>query len=115
MFEPGYLRLGRDEVASRAARALAMLERCRVCPRDCDVARTREELGLCNVGRHARVSAHFAHFGEEDCLRGRNGSGTIFFSFCNLRCAFCQNWETSQEGIGEVVTPDALAAMMLEL
>jgi len=112
---PAYLALGKDELARRAERALAMLSKCRVCPRDCDAARDREELGLCNVGRYARVSSYFAHFGEEDCLRGWNGSGTIFFSFCNLRCQFCQNWETSQEGIGDVVTPARLAEMMLEL
>jgi putative pyruvate formate lyase activating enzyme len=115
MFEAAYLRLGRDEIAKRGERALAMLDKCRVCPRDCDAVRSRDEVGLCNVGRYARVSSHFAHFGEEDCLRGWNGSGTIFFSFCNLRCAFCQNWETPQEGVGETVTPAQLATMMLEL
>ena len=114
--EPAYLALWQSgELARRAERALAQLAVCRVCPRDCDVDRTRDELGLCNVGRHARVSTHFPHFGEEDCLRGWNGSGTIFFSFCNLRCQFCQNWETSQEGEGAVVSPEELAAMMLEL
>jgi putative pyruvate formate lyase activating enzyme len=86
-----------------------------VCPRDCDVDRLRDETGLCHSGRHARVSSFFAHFGEEDCLRGWNGSGTIFFSFCNLRCKFCQNWETSQEGEGVIVTPAELAAQMIEL
>jgi putative pyruvate formate lyase activating enzyme len=116
MMEPAYLALWKSgELARRAEQALAQLAVCRVCPRDCDVDRTRDELGLCNVGRHARVSTHFAHFGEEDCLRGWNGSGTIFFSFCNLRCQFCQNWETSQEGEGNLVSPDQLAAMMLEL
>jgi len=103
------------ELAARVARAVAMLDRCRVCPRDCDVDRTAGETGLCHVGRHARVASAFAHFGEEDCLRGWNGSGTIFFSFCNLRCKFCQNWETSQDGEGREVTRDELAAMMLEL
>jgi putative pyruvate formate lyase activating enzyme len=61
------------------------------------------------------VASAFAHFGEEDCLRGTRGSGTIFFSFCNLRCQFCQNWETSQIGEGEEVTPRQLAALMLAL
>lgn len=112
---PAYLALEKDELVRRAQRAVAMLAQCRVCPRDCDAARDRDELGLCNVGRHARVSSYFAHFGEEDCLRGWNGSGTIFFSFCNLRCQFCQNWETSQEGVGDIVTPARLADMMLEL
>ena len=114
--EPAYLALWRSgELARRAERAIAELRACRVCPRDCDVDRQREEIGLCNVGRHARVATSFPHFGEEDCLRGWNGSGTIFFSFCNLRCQFCQNWETSQEGEGAVASPDELAAMMLEL
>ncbi len=112
---PAYLRLSRRELDARAARALAMLDVCRVCPRDCDVNRTANATGLCHVGRHAKVSSHFPHFGEEDCLRGWAGSGTIFFSFCNLRCKFCQNWETSQDGEGRVVTPEELAAMMLEL
>jgi putative pyruvate formate lyase activating enzyme len=61
------------------------------------------------------VSSYFPHFGEEDCLRGWNGSGTIFFGWCNLRCVFCQNWETSQEGAGVEVSARELAAMMLEL
>lgn len=114
--EPRYLATWRSgELARRAERAVAELAKCRVCPRDCDVDRTRDELGLCNVGRLARVASHFAHFGEEDCLRGWAGSGTIFFSFCNLRCKFCQNWETSQDGIGDEVTPERLAAMMIEL
>ena len=74
-----------------------------------------DETGLCNTGRHARVSSHFPHFGEEDCLRGWNGSGTIFFSFCNLRCVFCQNWDVSQEGEGARCGRGELAGMMLEL
>src|SRR5262249_24353371 len=61
------------------------------------------------------VSSSSPHFGEEDCVRGGNGSGTIFFGWCTLRCVFCQNWETSQEGAGEEVSPPDLAAMMLEL
>lgn len=114
--EPAYLALHRSgELAARAARAVAGLARCRVCPRDCDVDRTADAAGLCHVGRRARVASHFPHFGEEDCLRGWAGSGTIFFSFCNLRCKFCQNWETSQDGEGREVTAAQLAEMMLEL
>jgi putative pyruvate formate lyase activating enzyme len=114
--EPRYLATWRSgELARRAERAVAMLSACRVCPRDCDVDRTADAIGLCNVGRRARVASYFAHFGEEDCLRGWHGSGTIFFSFCNLRCKFCQNWETSQDGIGEPVSADELAQMMIEL
>jgi putative pyruvate formate lyase activating enzyme len=69
----------------------------------------------CFTGRFARVSSAFPHFGEEDCLRGWNGSGTIFFSFCNLRCVFCQNWDVSQAGEGVEVHGEELAALMLRL
>jgi putative pyruvate formate lyase activating enzyme len=77
------------ELHERAQRAVRLLEgRCRVCPRLCKVDRLADRAGLCRVGRHAVVASHFPHFGEEDCLRGRRGSGTIFFSGCNLRCVF---------------------------
>jgi putative pyruvate formate lyase activating enzyme len=133
------------ELARRAADALAELADCRVCPRDCRVDRlhavaapdvaarrlagnaTVERAPVrtvashipkgisCFTGRYARVSSAFAHFGEEDCLRGWNGSGTIFFSFCNLRCAFCQNWDVSQVGEGVELRAEALASLMLQL
>jgi putative pyruvate formate lyase activating enzyme len=104
------------ELRERARRALALLEgRCRVCPRLCKVDRLADRPGLCRVGRHAVVASHFPHFGEEDCLRGRRGSGTIFFSGCNLRCVFCQNHDISWQLQGERVTPARLAGMMLEL
>src|ERR687891_1977758 len=115
-WEPAYLALHRSgELARRVERALESLRSCRVCPRDCDVDRLADKYAFCKTGRHAFVSSYFAHFGEEDCLRGWNGSGTIFFSFCNLRCQFCQNWETSQDGVGELASADDLAAMMLDL
>jgi putative pyruvate formate lyase activating enzyme len=74
-----------------------------------------DQRGLCAVGRQAIVASHFPHFGEENCLRGWNGSGTIFFSGCNLRCVFCQNFDISWQLQGQPVTPKRLAAMMLEL
>jgi putative pyruvate formate lyase activating enzyme len=108
--------LSRVELERRAAEAHELLgERCVVCPRGCKVDRRADVAGLCAIGRHAVVASHFPHFGEEDCLRGRRGSGTIFFSGCNLRCVFCQNHDISWEVQGEVVTPERLAAMMLEL
>jgi putative pyruvate formate lyase activating enzyme len=111
-----YLELGRGELERRAEVAYALLgERCVVCPRLCKVDRRADVKGLCAIGRHAVVASHFPHFGEEDCLRGRRGSGTIFFSGCNLRCVFCQNHDISWEVRGERVTPERLAAMMLEL
>jgi putative pyruvate formate lyase activating enzyme len=143
--QPGYVRLLRSgELARRVQHALAELEDCRVCPRDCRVdrlhavappdgqspvspARVHGEAATrvvaahipkgtsCFTARYARVASAFAHFGEEDCLRGWNGSGTIFFSFCNLRCVFCQNWDVSQVGEGCEVRPDEMAALMLDL
>ena len=114
---PSYLRLGTDELAARARQALALLgqERCGVCPRLCKVDRLADHKGLCAIGRQAVVASSFAHFGEENCLRGWNGSGTIFFSGCNLRCVFCQNHDISWEVRGERVTPARLAQMMLAL
>jgi putative pyruvate formate lyase activating enzyme len=105
------------ELERRAREALDLLgeERCRVCPRLCKVNRLDDQPGLCKVGRSAVVASHFPHFGEEDCLRGHNGSGTIFFSGCNLRCVFCQNHDISWQLQGERVTPRRLAEMMLEL
>jgi putative pyruvate formate lyase activating enzyme len=115
--EPSYLALHRaGALAERAARARALLDgRCLVCPRLCKVDRLADQPGLCKVGRHAVVASYFPHFGEENCLRGSRGSGTIFFSGCNLRCVFCQNHEISWRLAGERVTPRRLAAMMLEL
>jgi putative pyruvate formate lyase activating enzyme len=116
-WRPAYLNLGLEELRHRAERSLALLgpQRCTVCPRLCKVDRLADEHGLCHIGRRAVVASHFPHFGEENCLRGWNGSGTIFFSGCNLRCVFCQNWDISWEVKGEAVTPQRLAAMMLEL
>jgi putative pyruvate formate lyase activating enzyme len=108
--------LSRAELERRAAESFELLgERCVVCPRGCKVDRRADVAGLCAIGRHAVVASYFPHFGEEDCLRGSRGSGTIFFSGCNLRCVFCQNHDISWAVRGEVVTPERLAAMMLEL
>ncbi len=115
-FEPAYLALHRTgELKRRVEQALDELRSCRVCPRDCKVNRLEDEIGVCRTGRYAVVSSYFPHHGEEDCLRGWRGSGTIFFSWCNLRCVFCQNWEISQRGEGRETPPERLAAMMLEL
>lgn len=115
---PAYAHLPPTELASRAARAVALLADCRLCPRDCRVDRLADRWSACKTGRHAVVSSCFPHFGEEDCLRGRHGSGTIFFVHCNLRCVFCQNYDISQ-GMRPVssrgIPPSRLAALMLEL
>ena len=113
---PAYLSLFESgELRRRAETAVASLEVCRVCPRDCEVNRLKDERAVCKTGRYAIVGSYFPHFGEEDCLRGWKGSGTIFFAGCNLRCVFCQNYELSWEVKGETTPPERLAAMMLEL
>lgn len=115
-FEPRYLQTHESgALADKVQRALEMLRSCRVCPRDCNVNRLDDEFAVCHSGRYARVASCFPHFGEEDCLRGWRGLGTIFFSMCNLRCAFCQNWDISQVKSGPEVPPDRLASLMLEL
>ena len=116
LFQPAYLRLHRSgELARRVEEALAGLADCMLCPRDCHVNRLADRFAVCKTGRYAIVSSHFAHFGEEDCLRGWNGSGAIFFSWCNLRCVFCQNYDISWEGEGHRTRPEELATMMLRL
>jgi putative pyruvate formate lyase activating enzyme len=114
--EPVYLRIHESgQLRDRVARGLDMLRSCRVCPRDCDVDRLKDEKAVCLTGRRAVVASYFPHFGEEDCLRGHRGSGTIFFANCNLKCVFCQNYDISQKPAGKEVTAEELAGMMLEL
>jgi putative pyruvate formate lyase activating enzyme len=115
-FEPAYVRaLEQGLLQERARQAVELLHSCRVCPRDCQIDRFNNKIGVCKSGRRARVASAFPHFGEEDCLRGWNGSGTIFFGWCNLRCVFCQNFETSQLGEGAEVSAAELARIMLDL
>ncbi len=115
-YEPAYLSLWRScELKARVEMARSELERCRVCPRNCDVNRLEDESALCHTGRNARVASAFAHFGEENCLRGSRGSGTIFFAFCNLRCVFCQNWDISQGPAGHELPAEGVADLMLQL
>jgi len=117
-WEPNYVRLFETgELEKRAGSALASLESCRVCPWECAINRLKNEKKVCRIGRYARVASYFPHFGEEDCLRGWHGSGTIFFGWCNLRCVFCQNFDISQNenGAGKEVIPQRLAQIMLEL
>ena len=115
-FEPAYLKLHKTgELFRRSRQALRKLSDCKVCPRNCEVDRLADEKAVCQSGRHAIVSSFFPHFGEEDCLRGTHGSGTLFFSMCNLKCVFCQNCDISQDGEGQETGPESLALMMMEL
>jgi putative pyruvate formate lyase activating enzyme len=116
-FEPAYLRLLRSgELAERARLARAHLEDCDLCARYCRVNRLEGTRGaVCRTGERAVISSFGPHHGEEGCLRGRRGSGTIFFSWCNLRCVYCQNWEISWKGEGGALGDAELAAIMLRL
>jgi len=99
----------------KVEQALQVLQKCEVCPRNCHVNRLENKTAVCRTGRNAYVASAFPHFGEEDCLRGWRGSGTIFFSFCNLKCVFCQNFDISWEGNGMILTPTELAKVMISL
>ncbi len=115
-FEPAYLRLAPGELESRVRQAWRHLADCDLCARYCHVNRPATTEGaVCRTGERAVVASYGAHHGEEDPLRGWRGSGTIFFSWCNLRCVFCQNWDISQKGIGREVEPREIADMMLAL
>lgn len=115
-FEPVYLQSHRNSrLRSQAEKARAALEECCLCPRQCHVNRTAGETGYCGTGELAVVASYDAHFGEEEPLVGRHGSGTIFFSHCNLLCNFCQNYDISHGGVGQAVSDDQLAWMMLQL
>ncbi len=113
---PAYLALFESgELRRRVEIAREMLRCCVACPRNCRVDRLADKFAVCRTGRYAVVSSHFAHFGEEDCLRGWKGSGTIFFSGCNLRCVFCQNFDISWQLQGAPAPPEKLARLMLDL
>jgi putative pyruvate formate lyase activating enzyme len=104
-----------DKLAERAERLTARLSECDICPRMCRVNRKAGELGVCRVGRNALVASFGPHFGEEAPLVGNQGSGTVFFSGCNLRCLFCQNYEISHLVEGSEVSAERLAGIFLSV
>ena len=110
-----YNKMPLETLKERASSALALLASCQICPRRCQVDRLNDERGYCRTGRWARVASYAPHYGEEPPLVGHSGSGTIFFSGCNLSCVFCQNWDISQMEAGREVTAEELAKMMLAL
>ncbi len=114
-FIPAYLNLSDKELKNRARQAREILASCTLCPWECQVNRLEGETGHCRAPAEAVISSYNAHFGEEPELVGFYGSGTIFFTHCNLDCIFCQNWEISQEGSGRPVNVDQLARVMLSL
>jgi putative pyruvate formate lyase activating enzyme len=116
-FEAAYRKLLRTgELERRVQEARCMLEECNLCGRECGANRLESSKGaVCRTGAKAVVSSFNAHFGEEDPLVGQHGSGTIFFTNCNLQCQYCQNYDISQLGEGREVESEQLAAMMLHL
>ena len=116
MFIPAYKKnLLVGALEEKAAALLAHLIKCDICPRNCGVNRLAGEVGICGIARQVWISSYGPHHGEEDPLRGTQGSGTIFFSGCNLNCLYCQNAEISQNMAGREVSNRELADIMLEL
>ena len=103
------------KLAEKIRSARSRLHACTLCPRECRVDRLAGQTGVCKTGAYAWVSSYSPHYGEESPLVGTNGSGTIFFTHCNLLCIFCQNFDISHEGIGQEVSAEQLAAIMIEL
>lgn len=115
-FEPVYLKTKRKGLLrDKINQARRLLNSCTLCPRNCGVDRLSDELGDCKTGEEAYVSSFNAHFGEEAPLVGAFGSGTIFFTHCNLLCNFCQNYDISHEGNGTEYSLGQLAGTMLIL
>jgi putative pyruvate formate lyase activating enzyme len=94
--------------------AASLLKRCSLCPRGCGIDRLAGETGFCGAGRNARVALVSLHQWEEPCLSGDRGSGTVFFSRCNLRCVFCQNHAISQDGAGKEISIQRLGEIFHE-
>ena len=115
-YEPLAVKAHREGwLKDRVEAAREELRSCKACPRNCGVDRLQNKMGACNTGRKAIVSSAFPHFGEESVLQGWNGSGTIFFGMCNLRCVFCQNWDISQKKNGWELSALEIADLMLKL
>lgn len=112
---PVRFNLSKEKIWEKVRIAEDILKNCTLCPHKCKVNRTSGKTGICKVGDKPYVNSWGPHFGEERPLVGRFGSGTIFFSQCNLRCLFCQNWRISHLGEGDLITAERLAQIMMEV
>ena len=114
--ESSYLKTFKSgALKERAEQLTQSLHDCTLCPRNCHADRISGDTGICKSAERAVVSSFMPHFGEESPISGMRGSGTIFFTHCNLLCNFCQNFDISHEGLGNTVGPRELADMMLSL
>lgn len=115
-FVPAYVKLSESgELKKRGEHLWSVMSSCELCPRECGANRLKGQKGFCQADSRLKVYSAHPHFGEEICLVGKGGSGTVFFSNCSLRCVFCINWEISHEGTGEDLSAEKLAQMMLQL
>lgn len=92
-----------------------LFNKCKICPRECMVNRNKKELGYCKASNKIKIGGYHLHMWEEPVLEGNKGSGTIFFSHCNLRCIYCQNYDISIKTQGEEITINRLSDIMIEL
>ncbi|MDD4899203.1 MAG: 4Fe-4S cluster-binding domain-containing protein [Candidatus Omnitrophica bacterium] len=116
MSAPAYLKSYEDgRLKENTKKAFSLLESCTICPRKCKVNRLEGKLGFCKTGQNAAVYSFLAHQGEEPPISGNNGSGTIFFSQCNMACVYCQNYKFSQIETGKETDSKELAKAMLQL
>ncbi|KAL2255758.1 hypothetical protein VTK26DRAFT_2752 [Humicola hyalothermophila] len=113
-YVPRYMMLSSIDAAKKRSAAYAHLRNCNLCPRLCGVNRY-ETTGMCLIGDKAKVNVIAPHFGEEPCIQGHNGSGSVFFSMCNLRCVFCQNHDIAHQRNGQDLTPEELGDWYLKL
>ncbi|MBM3707892.1 MAG: radical SAM protein [Actinobacteria bacterium] len=104
-----------NEIKKTAELLNKILDKCVLCPHKCRVSRTQGEKGFCSAGYLPFISSAMPHHGEEPPISGYGGSGTIFFSYCNMRCVYCQNYQISQEYEGQVISIEKLASLMLKL
>lgn len=114
-FTPCYLKLSKRELKERIKKAYKILEECKLCPRECKVNRIKGEKGFCKSVALPTISSFGPHFGEEPPLVGTHGSGTIFLTWCNLRCIYCQNYTISHLGEGREISLEEFASQMLSL
>ncbi len=112
---PIYHNYSLKELQEKVEQAFSLLKSCILCPKNCKIDRTSGKVGFCKTSNQLVVSSWGPHFGEESPLVGSNGSGTIFFTNCNLGCVFCQNYSISHLGEGSIITSDDLSLIMLKL